>query len=262
MRRILIALLIIAAVMPAIAGRTDWKIGVQAYTFNNKSLLDTAVYCASNGIQYIEIYPGQRIGEGFEGNVSHEMREKEADRLKTVLKEKGVSLISYGVVRAGNESEWRPVFDFAKRMGIQTIIAEPNINQMEMLDKLTEEYGVKVGIHNHGEPTPDQVTKLLAGRSNRVCIAPDNGHWSRRGIENIESLKRFEGRIASIHLKELNEAKSDVPYGEGVVPVTGILECLDKMDYKGPIIIEYESGNKEVAVRKCNDYLKAFISRK
>jgi len=115
-------MLVLAAVVSAEAGRKDWKVGVQAYTFRNRSLLETVEYCAKNGIKYIEIYPGQRIGAGFEGQTTHEMSGAEAGRLQTILKQKGVSLLSYGVVGAGNEAQWRPIFDFAKRMGISTII--------------------------------------------------------------------------------------------------------------------------------------------
>ena len=257
--RKLIAVLVLVSAVSAEAGRKDWKIGVQCWTFKGKSLVETIDYCAGNGIKYLEIYSGQKIGEGFAGKSGHTMSVEECGKLQAILKQKGVSLLSYGVVRAGNEKEWREIFEFARRMGIQTIVAEPGQNQVEMLDKLTEEYGVNIGIHNHGEPTPDQVAKLLAGRSNRIGIAPDNGHWSRRGFANLESLKRFEGRILSTHLKDINEAKRDVPYGEGTVPVAEILAYLDQSDYKGPMIIEYESGNQEADVRKCTEYLKAFI---
>ena len=252
-------LILLGAILPAHAGRKDWKIGLQCFTFNGKSLLETVDYCAANGIKLLEIYPGQKIGEGFTGKTSHQMTAEECGKLQAVLKDKGVSLLSYGVVRAGQESEWRQVFDFAKRMGIATIITEPAHNQMEMLDKLTAEYGINVGIHNHGEPTPDQVAKLIDGRSNRIGIAPDNGHWSRRGIDNLASLKRFEGRILSIHLKDLKDGKQDVPFGEGTTPVAGILAWLDQSDYKGNIVIEYEAGNQQAGVKKCNAYLKAFI---
>ena len=259
MKKLLIPLLFLAAALPVHAGRKDWKIGLQCWTFNGKSLLETVDYCAANGIRFLEIYPGQKLGEGFAGKSGHTMSAEECAKLRVILKQKGVSLLSYGVVRAGPEAEWRQIFDFAKRMGIATIIAEPALNQMEMLDKLTAEYGVNVGIHNHGEPTPDMVAKLLDGRSKRIGIAPDNGHWTRRGIDNLGSLKRFEGRILSIHLKDLNDAKRDVPFGEGTTPVAGILAWLDQADYKGPIIIEYEAGNQQAAVRKCVEYLKSFI---
>ena len=254
----LISLLLLAAALPAHAGRKDWRIGLQCFTFNGKSLLETIDYCAANGIKFLEIYPGQKIGEGFAGKTGHTMSAEECAKLQAVLKEKGVSLLSYGVVRAGQEAEWREIFDFAKRMGIATIITEPAQSQMEMLDKLTAEYGVNIGIHNHGEPTPDQAAKLIDGRSNRIGIAPDNGHWTRRGFDNLESLKRFKGRILSIHLKDLNANKKDVPFGEGTTPVAGILAVLDKADYKGPIIIEYEAGNQQAGVKKCVEYLKSF----
>lgn len=259
MKHALLVLLVLAGAVPAEAGRKDWKVGIQCYTFRNKSLKETIDYCAANGIKYLEIYPGQRIGDGFEGKTSHELSAEEAAKLQAILKQKGVSLLSYGVVRAGNERQWREIFDFARRMGIGIVITEPAPNQMEQLDRLTAEYGVNVGIHNHGDPTPDQVEKLLAGRSKRIGIAPDNGHWTRRGFDNLASLKRFEGRILSIHLKDLKGGKQDVPFGDGTTPLAAILAYLDEADYKGNIVIEYEAGNQETAVRKCYDYIKAFI---
>ena len=255
----MVMIVLAAAVGSAEAGRKDWKIGVQCWSFRHKTLMETVNYCARQGIRHLEIYPGQRIGGDFMGVTSHAMSEEDADKLRAVLDERGFRLLSYGVVRAGNEDQWRPVFEFAQRMGIATIITEPNRGQMEMLDKLTAEYGVKIGIHNHGEPTPEMVEKLLEGCSNRIGIAPDNGHWSRRGIDNLAALKQFEGRMVSIHLKDINESKRDVPFGAGTTPVGDILAYLDKADYKGPIIIEYESGNQEEDVARCIRYLKIFV---
>lgn len=260
-KTMVIGLVVLAlAVISAEAGREDWKIGVQCWTFNNKTLMETADYCCDNGVFALEIYPGQRIGGDLSGTTTHNMSAEDAKTLKAALEKRGVSLLSYGVVRAGSEEEWRSVFEFAKRMGIKTVITEPNKGQMAMLDKLTDEYGVKIGIHNHGSPTPDEVDALLKGCSDRLGIAPDNGHWSRRGIDNLTSLKRFEGRTHSIHFKDINDKKQDVPYGEGMTPVAEILAYLDKSDYKGPVIIEYESGNQEEDVAKCIRYLKAFIA--
>ena len=46
-------LFLAAAVMSAEAGRTDWKIGVQCRTFNNKPLMETVDSCADHGADLI-----------------------------------------------------------------------------------------------------------------------------------------------------------------------------------------------------------------
>jgi len=260
MKSLLLSTLLLTAALPASAASDKhWQIGLQCWTFNGKTLVETIDYCAEHGIKYLEIYPGQKLGEGFEGKSGHEMTAAECDKLKAILADKGVTLLSYGVVRAGPEEQWRPIFEFAKRMGIKTIIGEPGRNQMEMLDKLAAEYGVNVGIHNHGEPTPDMVEQRLEGRSKRIGIAPDIGHWCRRGFDPVASLERFKGRVLSIHLKDIDANKRDVPFGTGATPVADILRHLDQAGYKGPIIIEYESRNQAEAVPQCLAYLESFI---
>lgn len=261
MKRLIVCILMLTAVSVSThAGRKDWKIGLQCYTFNHLTLVETIDYAAVTGIKHLEVYPGQVLGAGFEGKLHHSMSAPERIKLQELLKDKGISLVSYGCVKGADEAEWRSIFDFARMMGIQYIISEPPQEHMELLDKLTEEYGIGVGVHNHRTPTPDEVAKLLDGRSDRISIAPDNGHWTRAGFDNIASLKKFEGRIVSIHLKDLNTKKQDVPYGEGQSPIAGILEYLDKVDYKGNVIIEYESGNEIEQVKKCYEYLKIFVA--
>ena len=55
MRKSMIGMMLFlaAAVMSAEAGRTDWKIGVQCRTFNNKPLMETVDSCADHGADLI-----------------------------------------------------------------------------------------------------------------------------------------------------------------------------------------------------------------
>ena len=36
-------------------------------------------------------------------------------------------------------------------MGIETFMCEPKPEQLDLLDKLANEYGINVAIHNHGQ---------------------------------------------------------------------------------------------------------------
>ena len=259
MKFILSAIVFLIAAQVVHGNRNEWQIGLQCWTFKNKTLLETIDYCAANGIQYLEMYPGQRIGDGFEGKSGHSMSVDECVKLKAILSDKNIKILSYGVVRSKTEDEWRRSLEFANRMGIRNIIGEPPQKQMKMLDRLAAEYNVSVGIHNHREPTPDLVEELLDGLSQRIGIAPDTGHWARHGIDPVPSLERFKGRIVSMHLKDINQAKRDVPFGTGLISLGKILTHLDQSGYKGPIIIEYESNNQSEAVKECLDYMNRFI---
>jgi len=133
-------------------------------------------------------------------------------------------------------------------MGIETLVSEPPAEAFDMLDKLCQEYKIKVAIHNHPKPSgywnPDTVLKVCEGRSKWIGACADTGHWMRSGLNPLEVLKKLQGRIISLHLKDLKEfgkrEAHDVIWGTGVGDVKAMLAELDRQNFKGVFSIEYE----------------------
>ena len=143
--------------------------------------------------------------------------------------------------------EGRKTFDFAKDMGIETIVSEPKEGEFQELDVLCGEYQINVAIHDHPKPSPywnpDTVLKVTKGLSKRIGACCDVGHWLRSGLIAVECLKKLEGRIISFHFKDLNKAgpdAHDVPWGTGVNNVKGMLTEVHRQGVKAVFSIEYE----------------------
>ncbi len=141
----------------------------------------------------------------------------------------------------------RKTFDFAKDMGIETLVAEPAESDFENLDKLCGEYQINIAIHDHPKPAhywdPEIVLKVTKGLSKRIGACCDTGHWSRSGLNPIECLKKLEGRIISFHFKDLNQpgpGAHDVPWGTGVCDVKGMLTEVRRQGVRAVFSIEYE----------------------
>jgi len=271
--RILTVLMVATALVPAAYGqaprqqrgqrtpeqRLGWQLTCQAWTFREMSLLETLDTLNQLGIRYIEFFPGQKVSKdkavGFDHNASPEIIEE----VKAKLQATQVRPIAYGVVGLGNnEAEARKVFEFAKTMGIRVITSEPPEEAMPMLDKLTKEYNIKIAIHNHPQPShywsPETVLKAVSGVSTSIGACADTGHWFRSGIDPVEGLKQLKGHIVSLHFKDLNENKEDVPFGTGVCKAEGQLKELQAQGFRGPLSIEFErtSGAELIEnVRKC-----------
>ncbi|HOC74181.1 MAG TPA: sugar phosphate isomerase/epimerase, partial [Candidatus Hydrogenedentes bacterium] len=133
-----------------------WRVGCQAYSFNRFTFYEAVDKTASIGLKYIEAYPGQRLSKDkpedvtFDQNMSPELQKE----VLAYLASKGVTLVNYGVVGISkDEAEARKLFDFAKAMGVETIVSEPAKNQLSAIAKLADEYGIKVAIHNHPKPS-------------------------------------------------------------------------------------------------------------
>jgi sugar phosphate isomerase/epimerase len=224
------------------AEKLGWRLGCQSYSFNRFTFFESIDKNASLGLKVIEGFPGQRIsktigtglGEGLSADARKEVKQKLADS--------GIKLVNFGVAGSG-----RSTFEFAKDMGIETIVSEPAENSFDTLDKLCEEYQIHIAIHNHPQPShywnPDTVLKVCKGRSKWIGACADTGHWMRSGLDPVECLKKLEGRIVSFHFKDLNEmgpGAHDVPWGTGKGNVKGMLAEIYRQKLKAVFSIEYE----------------------
>ena len=155
-------------------------------------------------------------------------------------------MVAYGVVGVPkDEAQARKLFAFAKAMGVEVLVSEPSEDQYDLIDKLCQEYAIKVAVHNHPKPShywnPDTVLKVLEGRSKWIGACVDVGHWVRSGLDPVECLKKLEGRICDVHIKEIDiEAGHDVVWGTAQARIKGVLEELHRQGYQGTFAIEYE----------------------
>jgi len=247
------------------AGEENWKLGMQAYSFNRFTFYEAVDKTKALGMRYIEVYPGQRLSqEKADVKTNHDMSAQAKKEMMQKLREAGVTLTCYGVVGLpNNEEQCRKVFDFAREMGIETIVSEPPEDAFDVIDKLCKEYEIGVAIHNHPTPShywdPDTVMRVCEGRSKWIGACADTGHWCRSGVDPLEAVKKLgrAGRIRSLHFKDLNEfgnrSAHDVPWGTGVSQAHAILTELDRQKFKGVFSIEYEHNwlNSMPEISKC-----------
>jgi sugar phosphate isomerase/epimerase len=225
------------------ADKLGWRLGCQAWTFNRGTFYEAMDHTAALGLHFIEAYPGQKlsadrpdekVGPGLSAEARKEVKQRLAD--------KGLKLVNFGVGPAD-----KAAFEFAKDMGIETLVSEPPFDAFDTLDKLCEEYQINVALHDHPRPSrywsPDIVLKACRDHSKRIGACCDTGHWMRSDIKPVEALQKLEGRIISFHLKDLNEygmKAHDVPWGTGRGDVKGMLTEVKRQGIKPVFSMEYE----------------------
>jgi sugar phosphate isomerase/epimerase len=244
-----------------------WQLGVQLWTFHTGTFFAAIDSAASLGLSWVEAFPGQPLGGEYPDKVFDQTLPADLRlKIKQKLAEYGLYLSAYGVVGLpGDEAQCRQIFEFAKDMGIGVIGAEPETDMLEMLDRLCQEFNIKLAIHNHPEPSPywnpDKVVQAVKGRSNYIGCCADIGHWPRSGVDPLQALKKLEGRIVSLHFKDLNEFGNkeahDVPWGTGILDMPGVLTELQRQNFAGPISIEYEY-HWESSVPEIRQCIQAF----
>jgi sugar phosphate isomerase/epimerase len=165
---------------------------------------------------------------------------------KKKLDDAKVKVIAYGVdAIPTDEKGAREAFEWAKKMGIEVLVTETTPN--DVLDKLTQEYGIKMALHNHPKTwQPDKVLKACEGKNKLIGSCSDTGHWMRADFVPVDTFKKMEGRVLHSHFKDLNEfgmSAHDVAWGTGRGNMKGMLEELKRQGYKGYMSIEFEYGD-------------------
>ncbi len=253
------------------AEQQGWQLSVQSYTFHLFTAIEALDKTAELGVKFIEIYPGQRMGEGFNDAVfGYQLNEEQRETLKKEAQARDVKIISSGVWTAQKE-EWEAIFSFAKYMEMEFISAEPAREDWDLVEQLAEKYQVKVAVHNHPSENsywkPEILLNSIEGRSSLLGACVDVGHYKRMGLEPVPSLKRLEGKIISLHFKDIapkreEETLEDVIWGEGILNVEKMMEELKRQNFKGYFTIEYEADweNNVPNIKESIEYFNKIAS--
>jgi len=227
----------------------NFKLGVQMYTFRMFSFADALNKVDSAGIKYIEAYWSQKLGDGMTGSFGPDMSADTRTKLKQLLQSKGIQIVAMGVITPKDKQEWIKAFDLAKDFGLSYITSEPIKTQWDLVDSLAGVYGIKVAIHDHPRPnpywSPDSVLAAIQGHSN-IGSCADIGHWARNGIDPVEALKKLEGHVIGVHLKDIvkfNDTEAaDTVVSKGIIDLPAVLRELKRQNFNGMLSIEHESN--------------------
>jgi len=162
----------------------------------------------------------------------------------------GVRLHAAGVIyfTKDEDADIRTKFEYSKRAGIPMIVAGAVPQILPRIEKLVEEYNIRVAIHNHGPedklwPSPLDVLKVVKNMDPRIGCCIDVGHTVRAGTDVVQAIHEAGPRLLNLHMKDLTnfESKeSQVAVGNGIMPVRKMFEALIATRYQGFVDLEYE----------------------
>jgi len=275
MRNIRTVLVILAFALAGIAakGETDssaadslgWQLTLHARTFQRFPLFEAMDKTAALGIKYMSLSAGIKL----EGTNTVQVIDLSDDQIQSIKKHaeaKGLTFVNAYVSLPADEAQCRKAFDFARKLGIDILVGEPDPDALDTVEKLCREYNIRVAIHDHPKPShywnPQNVLDAIKGRSPLLGACADTGHWVRSGLDPVECLKTLQGHVFVLHFKDLN-AKSrnahDVPWGTGVGQCKAMMEELKRQGFHGAFCIEYEY-HWETSTPEVADCVKFFNS--
>ena len=165
--------------------------------------------------------------------------------VKEELEAAGVHLNGWGVTSLGkDEAADRKVFEFARAMGLGYLTVDPDPSSFDLLDKLVEEYGIPIGIHNHGPGHKyaliDTIAKAIKDHSPKIGCCIDTGHFLRSKEDPVRAVEVFGKRVYGVHLKDVKNADTFTVLGQGDLRTVDLLKALAANKYDYCLAIEYE----------------------
>ena len=269
-RRGFLGSMIAAGAAPGIAGAAakaddsvGFKLGIASYSFREFQRHLAIQYAKKLDVAYINIK---------EFHLPLTSTPEEIRRARMEFERAGITILGGGNVsfQVNDEADIRRKFEYAKMAGMPVIVCAPTHETLPKMEKYVKEFDIKIAIHNHGPedkhfPTPDSVLDAVKNMDPRCGLCMDIGHSARTGADLVESVRKAGARLLDMHVKDLKDtrsAASQVPVGDGVLPIPGIFAELKKMNYQGGVMLEYEieADNPVPGMAKSFSYMRVVLA--
>jgi inosose dehydratase len=234
---------------PAYGG---FKMGLQTYTLRDFDFDQTLAHLKDLGLRYAQFFSKQLPITDDRGAI---------DTAKGKLKAADVQILSWGVQGfTKNVDATKKAFTFAQAMGFPVYSANPSADSFESLAALTQEYGIKIAIHNHGPEDKayghlEQLGKAVEKWPVSIGACVDTGHVLRIGEDPVQWIRALGSRVHDVHLKDFAGPKDEDErtLGKGKLDVAGVLKALKDVQFTGILALEYEKKGPKLIddIRDC-----------
>ncbi|REK18194.1 MAG: sugar phosphate isomerase/epimerase [Planctomycetota bacterium] len=231
-----------------------FNLGLQSYSLRQFPVDEMLAEVNKLGLGGVELF-----------NAHFPLQSSDADieAMKKKTEALGIQMLGHGVnpFTADHEAN-RRWFEFAKKSGIKNLSADPTEDAFDSLDKLCEEYQIRIAIHNHGPGARyDKVAdtlNVIRDRHPLIGACADLGHYIRSAEDPVRAIHLFKGRLYGIHLKDFaaQKAKTEgVIIGQGHLDVVSVFKALKAVEFPtdGCFVLEYEENPKAPLddIRQC-----------
>jgi sugar phosphate isomerase/epimerase len=221
------------------------KVGMTSYTLRKYNLDEAIAKTKQAGVKYFSIK---------EVHLPLKSTPEERKAAAKKITDAGLVLMGGGVIYMKNDAaQIRNVFEYAKDLGMKTIVCSPDPEALDEIEKRVKEYDLFIAIHNHGPtdkkyPSPMDVLRMVEKRDSRMGACIDVGHTVRIGEDPVEAIQKCAKRLYEFHMKDVTSATPSgkpTEVGKGVIDIAAVLRELVKMKWPYHVALEYEANGDD-----------------
>lgn len=246
-------------------------VGIQSYSFRMFNLEQALTRIRDLGLHFVELY---------RGHVPLTATDDQIKAARALCIKYDITPIAFGVESfTKDHAANRRTFEFARKLGVRYLSADPSPDSFDSLDKLVSEFGIGIAIHPHG-PTGKQlhrwysaevILKAVERHHRLIGTCLDTGHLIRSAqdpfnqkLDPAQQIRLMGQRNFGLHLKDHDNTKrTDVVFGRGVLNVPEVLRALRDVKFQGYISIEYEANpmNPSPDIQACLEVFRNAVRK-
>ena len=216
-----------------------FKLGMAGYTFVNFDIDKTLETMKALDVHYLCI-------KDF--HLPLDASDKDIAKFVKKLKEYDVTGYAVGPLYMKSKEDVDKCFDYAKRIGVKTIVGVPDYDLLPYVNEKVKEYDIKFAIHLHGPDIQiyqdaDEVWERTKDLDPRMGMCLDVGHDTRNGKDPVADLKKYHTRVFDIHIKDVTgdtRLGYSVEVGRGIIDFPAFVRMLREVGYSGVCSLEHE----------------------
>jgi sugar phosphate isomerase/epimerase len=263
-----------AAGLVALPQARPVTIGVQSYSFRDRSLDEAIAAMQKIGLRSCELWQGhvepakqprderRKWRETVSLDVFHRIRDQFANAK--------IALSAYNISIQDNfsDAELERSFEMTRALGAPLITSSSNIKTVARIAPAAEKHQMLVGMHNHSRIDPNEFATAASlanalKQGKFIAVNLDVGHFTATNEDAVAFLKEHHAHIVTLHIKDRKRDQGDhVPIGSGDAPIDQVLQLVRDNGWPIPMNLEYEfkGGDTIEEVRKMLDYCRRALN--
>ena len=242
-----------AKLTPAVRAQEQlgWRLGLTSPAPGNSTLFEAIDRAAESGLLYVGGCHHQKVGSEIPANFDAQLSDDRLKQIRLKLDAAGVRLLTYGAgLMPSDETGARQVFEFARKMGVETIMAEPARDALGTVTRFCDEYDIGFALADRDGGAslqyahPHEVLNICAGLSKRIGVYGSLAAWQRTGVDPTEAVRMLRNRLIAL---DIGTAENGPLWRE-----------MHRLDLK-PVMFSIESPTEDAgSTRKISESIQFF----
>lgn len=217
----------------------EMRIGLASFSLNRWS--------RAEAIEIIKQLPVRNVNIK-ENHLAYTSTLQELEAGRAEFEAAGLTITGGGTIplEKNDVGELRRYFEYAKASRLPVMVVASTKEIMPKVEKLVQEYDIRIALHNHGPtskdfPTPQSAYDVVKGMDRRCGLCIDVGHTARYGANVLEQIAATADRLFEMHMwdmKSFDDSRTQCDVGEGRMPIAGIFKLLRKLRFRGNVNLE------------------------